>query len=140
MELSNIHRQVAHPEAAVGKHKADSAAAAARALNSSIQASLTSMRLSSQTVGRRTHCAVCQRPTVVQSCRADAVALRQAGCHCRRQRQPSTRHKTLHIAKLCTRLPAQVDVHRVGLTPGNALGLVREYDIVIDASDNAPTR
>lgn len=36
MELSNIHRQVAHTEADVGRHKADSAAAAARAINSSI--------------------------------------------------------------------------------------------------------
>lgn len=40
MELSNIHRQVAHTEAAVGRHKADSAAAAARALNSSIQVAI----------------------------------------------------------------------------------------------------
>ena len=37
VELSNIHRQVAHTEASVGRHKADSAAAAARAINSSIQ-------------------------------------------------------------------------------------------------------
>lgn len=34
----------------------------------------------------------------------------------------------------------QVEVHRDGLTPGNALQLVRQYDIIIDASDNAPTR
>lgn len=37
VELSNIHRQVAHSEASVGRHKADSAAAAARAVNSTIQ-------------------------------------------------------------------------------------------------------
>lgn len=37
VELSNLHRQVAHREASVGMHKADSAAQACRALNSSIQ-------------------------------------------------------------------------------------------------------
>lgn len=70
VELSNIHRQVIHPEAAVGVHKADSAAAALRALNSSIA----------------------------------------------------------------------VEPHRGGLTPANAVALVRRYDVVVDASDNAPTR
>lgn len=33
-----------------------------------------------------------------------------------------------------------MDVHRNGFTPDNALSLVKEYDVVIDASDNAPTR
>jgi adenylyltransferase and sulfurtransferase len=37
VELSNIHRQVAHPESSVGTHKADSAAGAARAINSTVQ-------------------------------------------------------------------------------------------------------
>lgn len=37
-------------------------------------------------------------------------------------------------------LVLQVEVHRDGLTPCNALDLVRQYDIVVDASDNAPTR
>ncbi len=37
VELSNLHRQIAHREASVGMHKADSAADACRALNSSIQ-------------------------------------------------------------------------------------------------------
>ena len=30
--------------------------------------------------------------------------------------------------------------HRDGVTPSNALALVRAYDVVVDASDNAPTR
>jgi len=34
----------------------------------------------------------------------------------------------------------QVIAHKDALAPGNALGLVRRYDIVVDASDNAPTR
>ena len=37
-------------------------------------------------------------------------------------------------------LVRQVEVHRDGLTPCNALDLVRQYDVVVDASDNAPTR
>lgn len=37
VELSNLHRQIAHRQASVGMHKADSAADACRALNSSIQ-------------------------------------------------------------------------------------------------------
>jgi adenylyltransferase/sulfurtransferase len=39
VELSNLHRQIAHREAAVGAHKADSAGQACRALNSCIQVS-----------------------------------------------------------------------------------------------------
>ena len=72
VELSNLHRQIAHgtAAAAAGAHKADSAAAACRALN-------------------------------------PCVAL---------------------------------DVHREGLTPANALTLVEPYDVVVDCSDNAPTR
>ena len=38
VELSNLHRQIAHREEGVGAHKADSAGQACRALNSSIQA------------------------------------------------------------------------------------------------------
>ncbi|KAK9826394.1 hypothetical protein WJX81_007186 [Elliptochloris bilobata] len=70
VERSNLHRQVIHSEAAVGGHKALSAAAACRAVNSSIQ----------------------------------------------------------------------VEAHCCRLAPGNALELVRGYDAVVDASDNAFTR
>ena len=37
VELSNLHRQIAHSEGTVGMHKADSAAQSCRGLNSSIQ-------------------------------------------------------------------------------------------------------
>ena len=37
VELSNLHRQIVHTEARQGTHKAESAAAACGALNSSIQ-------------------------------------------------------------------------------------------------------
>ena len=72
VELSNLHRQVAHSTAAAaaGAHKSESAAAACRALN----------------------------PLV------------------------------------------NLDVHREGLSPANALDLVSPYDVVVDCSDNAPTR
>jgi len=33
-----------------------------------------------------------------------------------------------------------VETHRGGFTPANAVDLVRGYDVVVDASDNAPTR
>ena len=34
----------------------------------------------------------------------------------------------------------EVEVHPEGGTPENALALVSQYDVVVDASDNAPTR
>jgi tRNA A37 threonylcarbamoyladenosine dehydratase len=37
VELSNLHRQIIHQEATVGKHKADSAAHACHNLNSTVQ-------------------------------------------------------------------------------------------------------
>eukprot|EP00192_Tetraselmis_astigmatica_P003976 CAMPEP_0117658236 /NCGR_PEP_ID=MMETSP0804-20121206/5758_1 /TAXON_ID=1074897 /ORGANISM="Tetraselmis astigmatica, Strain CCMP880" /LENGTH=465 /DNA_ID=CAMNT_0005464747 /DNA_START=57 /DNA_END=1454 /DNA_ORIENTATION=- len=70
VELSNLHRQIIHREDAIGHHKADSAALAALALNSSIT----------------------------------------------------------------------VDVHREGISPANAVDLVRSYDCVLDCSDNPATR
>ena len=72
VELSNLHRQVAHSSAAAAAsaHKSESAAAACRALN----------------------------PLVT------------------------------------------LDVHREGLSPTNALELTAPYDVVVDCSDNAPTR
>jgi adenylyltransferase/sulfurtransferase len=72
VEASNLHRQVIHTEAAAAAatHKAESAAAAVRALNS-------------------------------------GVAL---------------------------------ELHAGGLTPANAAGLAARYDVLLDASDNAPTR
>jgi adenylyltransferase/sulfurtransferase len=70
VELSNLHRQIIHTEARAGTHKADSAASAVAALNSTVQ----------------------------------------------------------------------IDLYRDGLTPANATDIVGGYDVVIDASDNAPTR
>jgi len=70
VSLSNLHRQIAHREAAVGHHKCDSAAAACIALNSRVQ----------------------------------------------------------------------LDLHRSGITPENAADLCSAYDVVVDCSDNAPTR
>ena len=37
VETSNLHRQILHPEASVGEHKAESASAACQALNSTIE-------------------------------------------------------------------------------------------------------
>lgn len=41
VEMSNLHRQILHTEASIGMHKAESAAAACRALNSSIKVALS---------------------------------------------------------------------------------------------------
>jgi adenylyltransferase and sulfurtransferase len=70
VELSNIHRQVIHTEASVGTHKADSAAAFIKSLNSSVE----------------------------------------------------------------------IEIFKNGFTPENAVKLVSKFDVVLDASDNAPTR
>lgn len=68
--LDNLHRQVAHSEARVGMHKADSAAAACRQVNGGVRVSL----------------------------------------------------------------------FREGLTAANATGICGPFDVVVDCSDNAPTR
>ena len=34
----------------------------------------------------------------------------------------------------------QVEVHKEAITPKNALPLVSQYDVVLDCTDNAPTR
>ncbi|GBF89175.1 adenylyltransferase and sulfurtransferase [Raphidocelis subcapitata] len=51
-------------------------------------------------------------------------------------------HKAASAAAAVAALNSSValDVHTEGLTPANAADLVRRYDLVIDASDNAPTR
>jgi ThiF family len=64
VELSNIHRQVAHTEASVGRHKAGSAAAAARAINSAIQV-LWQLQLCAPSPPQ---CAVFERCWSAQTC------------------------------------------------------------------------
>ncbi len=51
-------------------------------------------------------------------------------------------HKSLSAAAACAELNSsiQLETHCEGFTPANAVGLVRRYDVVVDASDNAPTR
>jgi adenylyltransferase/sulfurtransferase len=70
VDLTNLHRQVIHSERTLGHHKAESAAAACRALNSSIT----------------------------------------------------------------------IETHTSGLHPSNAVRIISQYDVVIDASDNPATR
>ena len=42
---------------------------------------------------------------------------------------------------LCTHVHLlQVEVHKEAITPKNALPLVSQYDVVLDCTDNAPTR
>lgn len=52
------------------------------------------------------------------------------------------RHKALSAADACLRINSnvKVEVHTNGLTPANALDIVTQYDVVVDASDNPPTR
>ena len=51
-------------------------------------------------------------------------------------------HKALSAAEACRALNSsiQVEAHLEGMTPTNAVHLVEQYDVVVDASDNAPTR
>ncbi|KAF6266480.1 adenylyltransferase [Scenedesmus sp. NREL 46B-D3] len=51
-------------------------------------------------------------------------------------------HKAQSTAAAVTALNSSVAVqtHMDGITPVNAAGIVSQYDVVIDASDNAPTR
>eukprot|EP00803_Ostreobium_quekettii_P002213 evm.model.scf_291.2 EVM.evm.TU.scf_291.2 scf_291:24528-27090(+) len=51
-------------------------------------------------------------------------------------------HKAVSAAMACRERNSsiQVDVHTEGLTPATALPLVQNYDVVVDASDNVPTR
>lgn len=51
-------------------------------------------------------------------------------------------HKALSAAAACRRINPHivVETHTQGLTPANAVSLVSQYDVVVDASDNPPTR
>ncbi|PSC70689.1 Adenylyltransferase and sulfurtransferase MOCS3 [Micractinium conductrix] len=51
-------------------------------------------------------------------------------------------HKAVSAARACRALNSsiQVETHLEALTPANAVQLVRQYDVILDASDNAPTR
>ncbi|KAK9815557.1 hypothetical protein WJX72_005681 [[Myrmecia] bisecta] len=51
-------------------------------------------------------------------------------------------HKAVSAGQSCREINSsiQVEVHTGGFKPANALQLVQRYDIVVDASDNAPTR
>ena len=51
-------------------------------------------------------------------------------------------HKALSARAACLALNSSVDVqvHEQGLTATNALGIVAQYDVVMDCSDNPPTR
>ena len=51
-------------------------------------------------------------------------------------------HKTASAkaALLALNSATEIEEHRDGFTPANAVELVKRYDVVLDASDNAPTR
>eukprot|EP01023_Acetabularia_acetabulum_P015817 TRINITY_DN17746_c1_g2_i3.p1 TRINITY_DN17746_c1_g2~~TRINITY_DN17746_c1_g2_i3.p1 ORF type:complete len:457 (-),score=53.90 TRINITY_DN17746_c1_g2_i3:862-2151(-) len=51
-------------------------------------------------------------------------------------------HKALSLKHSCQQLNStiQVNVYKEGLNASNALQIACEYDIIVDASDNAPTR
>ncbi len=51
-------------------------------------------------------------------------------------------HKTASARKTLRALNSatRIEEHTAGFTPANALDLIQRYDVVLDASDNAPTR
>ena len=116
VELNNLHRQIIHKESAAGVHKAISASAACRALNSSIQVC---------------YAVVAQWKQSQYTMRQNLISVSSSKLAC-----------PIHLED--TRAPdvrmPQVHAHTEGLEPTNALSLVSQYDIVVDASDNAPTR
>ena len=48
----------------------------------------------------------------------------------------STQLRAAFLSDACT----QVEMFRDGITPQNAVELVRSFDVVVDATDNAPSR
>ena len=50
--------------------------------------------------------------------------------------------KTVSAKRSCHNLNSSlaVELHLKGVTPENVIDIVDEYEVVIDASDNAPTR
>lgn len=50
--------------------------------------------------------------------------------------------KTTSARQACWNLNSdvQVDIYSEGLFPENVLEVIEKYDVVVDASDNAPTR
>ena len=51
-------------------------------------------------------------------------------------------HKAVSASSACRSLNSTVDIqtHEQCLTAANALEVIRQYDVVIDCSDNPPTR
>ena len=67
VELSNLHRQIAHTEAGQGVHKAESAADACRALNSSIEVRWLCDAVCHATLHHRVHAGMGKPSTCVPS-------------------------------------------------------------------------
>ncbi|EDQ90439.1 uncharacterized protein MONBRDRAFT_21348 [Monosiga brevicollis MX1] len=55
-------------------------------------------------------------------------------------RQGMPKCESIRLALMALNHHVDIQTHPSRLTPANALELVRQYDVVLDASDNAPTR
>ena len=138
----DLLRQVIHSEATIGVHKADSAAAACRGINSSIEVGRPHVCLAMLNIR------ICFPAHKWQPAQATHARVSNCGnesaCSLYQPRRDSellTRYARLKF-RLGTAafLHTQVVAHKDALAPGNALALVQQYDVVVDASDNAPTR
>ena len=160
VELSNLHRQIAHTEAGQGVHKAESAAAACRALNSSIEvhwlwdacALLCCNTGCTDSIGQAKHLhAICmpqQQQLSAKVC-LNSAWMFTASCRLVVSCVLPEQHAEAVLASLCmlcsrscSRMPPgwQVVAYTGGISPANALELLQPYDVVVDATDNAPTR
>lgn len=136
VELNNLHRQIAHRESTVGILKADSAGLTCRSINSSIQVEYQPTAACNLEANNTV--------SAYPYSRRKAQGLQHMACMELQQDSPANDMPSLHS----THLPAafigdacmQVEMFRDGITPQNAVELVRSFDVVVDATDNAPSR
>lgn len=121
VELSNLHRQIAHTEADVGVHKADSGAPSPPCIMS-MHMMHSFFPLPSPSMF----------PAPPSTLSVPSPPL-----------PPLTSFPHLHAAAASARAinsSCIVEAHREGISPSNAVRLVSQYDVVVDATDNVPSR
>lgn len=128
VEESNLHRQVAHREADVGRHKAESGEVARTRWLAQGPAMCGGQRGTRSRGDRRSALHFPLEGFISHLALKELRVLCPPSC-------PAVASCVFAINSSCA-----AEVYRDGLTPANAVDLVSRFDVVIDASDNAPTR